>query len=352
LHEKLLHTSSSSAIELKFISRSIYLHDQWLFSIREVGAPKYIQLLVSDVNTPLRNGERNIEEKDFVMYLLLLLVSLQAIKGTHDGISKSLIEGEQIIDGTNSEECSVARYFPSTGVLPNEPNTTYIAEADKYFNQLESNFTYDILLPGKLPSYAPLVARWEWPPDWYRLTGFKKVATLLADTTIRDAVPCICVDRTHVFSPINPFARSVVTFYYGSKGAAGGDPIYIYEEFTFNDLAEMTFIEAWSITKEGFDTLTQLAQNNQPWPDPPPGTNQTDGVTDAPEPIIPFTRLSTQIPGLGLGHGEIDLNGEPMNEAARQNPTIAEFQREAHDFGLNVIEEVIQRQLEKFEKDI
>jgi hypothetical protein len=252
---------------------------------------------------------------------------------------------------TGLDDQTVTVYHPSTEVQPIKPPASYRKRADRYFNQLESKFTHYIFWHGKLPSYAPLVARWEWPPNWYRLTGFQKSRTIAADTMIRDAVPCICVNRTHVYFPINPFVRSVVTFYYGSQGNKG-KAIYIYEEFTFNDLAEMTFIEAWSITKEGFDTLTQLAQNNQPWPDKPKRTTQTDGVTDAPEPIIPFTRLSTQIPGLGLGHGEIDLNGEPMNEAARQNPTIAEFQHEAHHFATNVIEEVIQRQLEKFKKKI
>lgn len=240
-------------------------------------------------------------------------------------------------------------YYPSTLVQPTKPPASYIKRANRYFNQLESKFTHYWFWHGKLPSYGPLVSRWEWPPDWYRLTGFQRDPTIRVDTVIRDAVPCICVNRSHVFSPTNPFVRSVVTFYYGSQGNKG-KAIYIYEEFTFNDLAEMTFIEAWSISKEGFDNLTQLAQSNRPWPDKPQGTTQTDGVTDASEPDIAFTRLSTVIPGLGLNHGEIALKGDQMNEAAQQNATVKEFQREAGDFEGNVIEEVIQRQLEKLKR--
>jgi hypothetical protein len=242
-------------------------------------------------------------------------------------------------------------YYPSTLVQPTKPPASDIKRADRYFNQLESKFTHYLFWHGKLPSYAPLVARWEWPPNWYRLTGFRKNPTIDADTMIRDAVPCICVNRTHIFCQTNPFARSVVTFYYGSKGSKG-TPIYIYEEFTFNDLAQMTFIEAWSITEEGFNTLTQLAQNNQPWPDRPEGTTQTDGVTDAQTPLIPFTRLSTKIPGLGLNHGEIEVDGDRMNKAAQQDPTVGAFQDEAHQFELNVINEVIQRKLDKLKTEL
>jgi hypothetical protein len=246
-------------------------------------------------------------------------------------------------DPNASDEVS----FPSTQIEPSKPPASYIKRADRYFNQLESKFTHYIFWHGKLPSYAPLVARWEWPPDWYRLTGFQKSRTIAADTMIRDAVPCICVDRSHVYVPTNPFVRSVVTFYYGINGRKGGNPIYIYEEFTFNASAEMTFIEAWSITKEGFDTLTQLAQNNQEWPDIPPGTSQTNGVTPDAIPPPSFNRLSTQIPGLGYEDGRIDIDGEQMKLAAKANPAIRIFRKQSHHFEVSVIKQVINRQLKK-----
>jgi hypothetical protein len=256
-------------------------------------------------------------------------------------------EEKRDIDDERDNPNIVAIYFPSTKLSPTKPAASYIKRADRYFNQLESKFTHYLFWHGKLPAYAPLVARWEWPPDWYRLTGFQKKPTVDADTLIRDAVPCICVDRSHYFCSTNPFVRSVVTFYYGIKGRKGGDPIYIYEEFTFNDLAEMTFIEAWSISENGFNQLTQLTRENKPWPDTPPETTQTNGVTDEPLPAPSFNRLSTQIPGLGYSDGRIDIDGDQMKMAGRNNPTIEEFRKESHHFAASVIRQVIERQLQK-----
>lgn len=45
--------------------------------------------------------------------------------------------------------------------------------------------------------------------------------------------------------PRNPFCRMMVKFYYPDK-KTNPTPTWIYEEFTFNDRGEITFIEAWS----------------------------------------------------------------------------------------------------------
>ena len=104
---------------------------------------------------------------------------------------------------------------------------------------------------------------------------------------------------------VQPFARCYVSFEY----EAGDCPIY--EEFVFNDQGEITFIEAWS-DQPG---LLPMSDPNDRWAEGPD-----------------VRRLSTRVPGLGNEFGLIDLDSEAMQEAASEDPEIADFVRRAQDF--------------------
>lgn len=104
---------------------------------------------------------------------------------------------------------------------------------------------------------------------------------------------------------VQPFGRCHVTFEY--KG--GKCPIY--EEFTFNDQGEMTFIEAWT------DSPAHLPM---------------DGVADPWAEGPSVKRLSTRIPGLGTPTGRIDPRGPEMAAAAARDADVADFAERADDF--------------------
>ena len=104
------------------------------------------------------------------------------------------------------------------------------------------------------------------------------------------------------FFDVQPFARCYVTFEY-EEGACP-----IYEEFTFNDQGETTFIEAWSDL---------------------PGLNATADPDDRWAEGSAVHRLSTRIPGLGNATGRIDLDSPAMAAAAAADPEVAPV-----DYGL------------------
>ena len=171
-----------------------------------------------------------------------------------------------------------------------------------------------------VPNYSPLVARWEWPP-WGFLTGYGRddmIRTTLpfydSANWVRDAKPRAATDsppagstvpqRDCRFFAVQPFARCAVIMVY-PRG-----PCPIYEEFTFNDDGEMTFIEAW--------TDHSGARPNR---DPKDAWAEGSDVQ----------RMSTHIPGLGNAKGLIDLNADWMREAAGRDPLVADFVDRARD---------------------
>lgn len=152
----------------------------------------------------------------------------------------------------------------------------YKLQCDLYFTHLESG------IADRVEFYcASGCPRWEWPP-WDCLTGLGFVNIMTADAFDRDETACIVVDRTHKFFDVQPFGRSVVTFYYGDDIKTRKNPIKIYEEFTFNDFGQVTFIEAWSAVKGEY--LPVVDDNGWPPEDVP-------------------VRLSYHIPGLGSPTG-------------------------------------------------
>ena len=185
---------------------------------------------------------------------------------------------------------------------PTHPAAYYVAQANKYFDALDTKAPDD-----SVPSYSELVARWEWPP-WLKLTGYTRDQMTVTDKLVKLGAPAVVSHRDCRFFAVQPFARCRVSFDYLDKGGKGCP---IYEEFTFNDLGEMTFVEAWS------DQPALL-----------PFAATADAWGEAPDVL----RLSTRVPGLGTGSGKIELDGAAMQAAASQDPLVADFRARAADF--------------------
>ncbi len=167
----------------------------------------------------------------------------------------------------------------------------YVDQAQRYFDTLDVDAD-----PESVPDYSELVARWEWPP-WLLLTGYTAKDMIEVSQGLKVFDPSTVPVRDCRFFPVQPFARCRVEFLYE------GGPCPIYEEFTFNDQGEMTFIEAWS----DLPGLVPLADDD-PW-------------AEAPD----FPRLSTRIPGLGNETGRIDPESSWMAAAAAEDPEVADF---------------------------
>ncbi|MBZ0253995.1 MAG: hypothetical protein K8I02_11710 [Candidatus Methylomirabilis sp.] len=172
----------------------------------------------------------------------------------------------------------------------------YVEQSLKYFDTLDSTVPIDVV-----PNYSELVARWEWPP-WLKLTGYTRDGMILTDILLK-LFPTRIPERDCRFFPTQPFGRCYVNFDYD------GDPCPIYEEFTFNDAGEMTFIEAWT----DYPGFLPMADPADRW-----GEGET-------------SRLATRVPGLGSPDGRIDLESPAMLEAAAADPDVEDFVVHARD---------------------
>jgi hypothetical protein len=193
---------------------------------------------------------------------------------------------------------------PGTGALatclvPHQPPAYYVEQGLRYFDTLDA--TAD---PDSIPAYSELVARWEWPP-WLKLTGYGRAQMISISKLLVDVTPSTVPVRDCRAFATQPFCRCRVVFEY----TEGSCPIY--EEFTFNDQGEMTFIEAWSDAPG----LLPMDATVDPWGEGP-GVN----------------RLSTRVPGLGNASGRIDLAAPWMAEAAAADPDVADFVTRTRDF--------------------
>ena len=176
----------------------------------------------------------------------------------------------------------------------------YAALGHAYFDTMD----YSVETDG-FPPYSQNVARWEWPP-WLKLTAYTRENIETTDTLLV-LYPSVVEERDCRTFDVQPFARCKVTFYYD---AHDGKPCPIYEEFTFNDQGEITFIEAWSNLP---DSLPMVATDT--WAE---GDN--------------VTRLSSRIPGLGNETGMIDLDSVWMAEAAAEDVDVEDFVIRANDW--------------------
>ncbi|MBK7971886.1 MAG: hypothetical protein IPK07_00765 [Deltaproteobacteria bacterium] len=183
----------------------------------------------------------------------------------------------------------------------------YVEQSETYFDTLDSSVS-----PFVQPSYSPLVARWEWPP-WLLLTGYTDESLILTDIALK-LFPTRIAEIECRFFDVQPFGRCHMVFDYE------GLPCPIYEEFTFNDAGQMTFIEAWS------DFVPFLPTDD-------PDDRWAEGAD--------VHRLSTEVPGLGNADGLIDLGAPWMEEAASTDADVAEFVRRARDPWATWIAEVV-----------
>ena len=179
---------------------------------------------------------------------------------------------------------------------PQQAPEYYVEQSLKYFDTLAT-----FVNPLSVPNYSTLVARWEWPP-WLLLTGFGKTNMIVTDLMLK-LWPTGYVERDCRAFPVQPFGRCHVIFNYFPDNHCA-----IYEEFTFNDQGEMTFIEAWS----DLPGYLPMADASDVWA-------QGDDVH----------RLSTELPGLGNSEGLIDLDAPWMEAAAQENSDVADFLRRA-----------------------
>ncbi len=125
-------------------------------------------------------------------------------------------------------------YNFSVKLTPTMSPNFYTDAAHKYFNSIDST-----ALDKTGPKYSKMVIRWEWKP-WLLLTGHK--SWMMKLDYFLTWYPTEVINRDCRFFKVQPFARCRVTFHYLNPNTY----FDIYEEFTFNNQGEITFVEAWS----------------------------------------------------------------------------------------------------------
>jgi hypothetical protein len=182
-------------------------------------------------------------------------------------------------------------------LTPQQSPEYYIEQSEKYFYTMDSSVS-----PFVIPEYSDLVVRWEWPP-WLLLTGFERTNMIWTDILLKLNPTRYAVMDCRAF-PVQPFGRCHVVFDYS------GELCPIYEEFTFNDQGEITFIEAWT------DLPGWLPMDD-------PNDHWAEGKN--------VNRLATRVPGLGNEEGLIDLYAPWMEEAALHDADLADLLSWARD---------------------
>ncbi len=238
--------------------------------------------------------------------MLLLSINHVTCQSDDSATMDADIDQIEIGDGEQSEEenFNVACLNPDTEgatsrcLQATKTSEYYVEQSLKYFDTLDIEAD-----PESIPNYSELVARWEWPP-WLKLTGFDRDTMNSTATILRQFDPSTVPERECRAFQVQPFGRCYIVFEYE------GRPCPIYEEFTFNDQGEMTFIEAWS------DQLGMLPMDKDldRWAQ---GEN------------VP--RLSTRLPGLGNATGRLDLESQWMKTAESNDPDIADFAMRARN---------------------
>ena len=181
---------------------------------------------------------------------------------------------------------------------PKHSKAYYAEQASRYFDTLDVDAD-----PTSSPNYSELVARWEWPP-WLLLTGFGRDTLISTGKNLKKLDPSTVPTRDCRGFDVQPFGRCYVVFQYE------GGPCPIYEEFTFNDAGEMTFIEAWS----DLPGLTPIVQTDDRFAE-----RHSIG------------RLSTRVPGLGTATGGVDIAGEAIKSTGSTDKDVADFALRASD---------------------
>jgi hypothetical protein len=185
----------------------------------------------------------------------------------------------------------------ATALAPKFAPEYYIEQGVKYFQTMQSDVPIWVQ-----PNYSQLAIRWEWEP-WLLLTGYKKNMVLVTDPMLK-LTPTSYDKLDCRFFAVQPFCRCHVVFNYS------GMTCPIYEEFTFNDAGEITFIEAWS----DFPSLLPMG----------PGA---DSIWDESDywALNDANRLATKLPGLGSATGKIAIGTTCMDELAERDTDVAEL---------------------------
>jgi hypothetical protein len=194
----------------------------------------------------------------------------------------------------------------STCLTPKFDSAYYVEQGIKYFLTMQSDIPNDVI-----PNYAPLVVRWEWPP-WLLLTGYGKEFLIASDILLK-LYPTRYYKLDCRYFEEQPFCRCHVIFDYS------GDSCPIYEEFTFNDQGEITFIEAWS----DFESTLPLNMNS--------GSDSTWSEAEYWATQEDVKRLSTKVPGLGNTTGRIDIKSSWMEDAAAIDEDVSDLVRRIKD---------------------
>lgn len=210
-------------------------------------------------------------------------------------LEQDLEEVNQISTGCLNEDTEGAT---SRCLSPTMSDEYYIEQSLKYFDTLDITADQEIV-----PNYSEFVARWEWPP-WLKLTGYGRDTMNSTASILRLFDPSTVPERDCRAFDIQPFGRCYITFEYDER------PCPIYEEFTFNDAGEITFIEAWS----DLPGMLPMENENDPWAE---GDN--------------IGRLSTRVPGLGNSEGLVDLDSAWVKEAAKTDEDLADYIMRAKD---------------------
>jgi hypothetical protein len=232
--------------------------------------------------------------------LLVLLGGLAACEGDSD---TGVAAGDDRVDDHCAGEGALA-----SCLSPTQTAEYYASWSSAYFDTMDYRVELD-----DWPPYGETVARWEWPP-WLLLTAYTR-ENIEATDTLLQAFPSIVEERDCRGFDTQPFGRCRVVFYYDSHEGLGCP---IYEEFTFNDAGEITFIEAWSDQP----ALRPMADDD-PWAQALDGTNGE--ASDV-------ARLSGRIPGLGTTTGTIDLDSDAMVAAVAADADVADFDARARDW--------------------
>ena len=246
-----------------------------------------LDLTVRDMtNNPIRPVTEKIENPQLIQYFNDLLATEN---GHPSGGKKGSVSTSSAPPNINSLG-SMGKL--ATAINRNRPKSYYEEQCSKYFDTLASNKSIT-----SIPDYWDGVIRWEWPP-WLLLTGKGKVAMIGLDALLKLYPTVVPIREFKVFD-VQPFGRSRVTFYYGDSK----DPVHIYEEFSFNERGEMTFIEAWT-DQNGL--LPVPNKKTDPW------AERKDAL-----------RLSTMIPG--LGNSQTEINIKAVSYLAQTNDVLKVF---------------------------
>ncbi len=262
----------------------------------------------ADTDTPSDDTETSWEEDDIGLLTPEFSPTIDEACGTAEALSTCLSPQGAFIapeaaNGKSRYEAASIRYF-LTMKTDQSTTATIATESDERVADYERR-----LDPGEWnpinrwfeettihPRYAPRVIRFEFPP-WLLTTGYGAATMKNVDELLRiyntDYKTIDCR-----FFPAQPFGRCHVVFLYGRDDPQTAEDdrtlCPIYEEFTFNDQGQITFIEAWT------DHEDYLPMNaGDPWA-------EAEGVK----------RLSTWVPGLGTPSGRIDPSSEAFEDAA------------------------------------